>query len=471
MNGWLHAKIAMTTIPQRSVLFFLTFLLLGSSLCLAKEATVRPNVILIMADDLGYGDLSCYGSKKNRTPELDQLAAAGMRLTSFYSGATVCTPSRMALLTGCYPSRLGWQGGVMGHKMSPQTGLPTAARTMAEIFKAAKYRTALVGKWHLGEAPGFLPNDRGFEEAFYIRSSNNQTTKLWHNEKLIADPFDNHLLTEQFTSAAIRIIRERSDKPFFLYLPFSAPHFPAEAHPDWKGKSANGEYGDVVEELDSRIGQIRATLKETDQEKNTLIVFLSDNGPEGSQRGFSSAEPYRGGKWTALEGGTRVPCLISWPGVIPPSQVNDEIVAAIDLLPTLAHFCGIMIEQKKDVSPLDGMIFWSAFVNRDKSGPPRKSLLFWEGWATPQAIRVDSWKLYFDEVKDIPDSKTGPALFDLTNDPKEQYNLAKKQPERVAAMLAEARAQLKNIHAKSLPLAGVGEKNPPKKAKLPLWLD
>ena len=471
MNGWLHAKIAMTTIPQRSVLFFLTFLLLGSSLCLAKEATVRPNVILIMADDLGYGDLSCYGSKKNRTPELDQLAAAGMRLTSFYSGATVCTPSRMALLTGCYPSRLGWQGGVMGHKMSPQTGLPTAARTMAEIFKAAKYRTALVGKWHLGEAPGFLPNDRGFEEAFYIRSSNNQTTKLWHNEKLIADPFDNHLLTEQFTSAAIRIIRERSDKPFFLYLPFSAPHFPAEAHPDWKGKSANGEYGDVVEELDSRIGQIRATLKETDQEKNTLIVFLSDNGPEGGQRGFSSAEPYRGGKWTALEGGTRVPCLISWPGVIPPSQVNDEIVAAIDLLPTLAHFCGIMIEQKKDVSPLDGMIFWSAFVNRDKSGPPRKSLLFWEGWATPQAIRIDSWKLYFDEVKEIPDTKNGPALFDLTTDIHEQQNLANKHPERVAAMIKQARAELRNIAEKSLPLGGV-DKNPSKATtKTPRWLE
>ncbi len=471
MNGWLHAKIAMTTIPQRSVLFFLTFLLLGSSLCLAKEATVRPNVILIMADDLGYGDLSCYGSKKNRTPELDQLAAAGMRLTSFYSGATVCTPSRMALLTGCYPSRLGWQGGVMGHKMSPQTGLPTAARTMAEIFKAAKYRTALVGKWHLGEAPGFLPNDRGFEEAFYIRSSNNQTTQLWHNEKLIADPFDNHLLTEQFTSAAIRVIRERSDKPFFLYLPFSAPHFPAEAHPDWKGKSANGEYGDVVEELDSRIGQIRATLKETDQEKNTLIVFLSDNGPEGSQRGFSSAEPYRGGKWTALEGGTRVPCLISWPGVIPPSQVNDEIVAAIDLLPTLAHFCGIMIEQKNDAPPVDGMIFWSAFVNRDKSGPPRKSLLFWEGWATPQAIRIDSWKLYFDEVKEIPDTKNGPALFDLTTDIHEQQNLANKHPERVAAMIKQARAELRNIAEKSLPLGGV-DKNPSKATtKTPRWLE
>ena len=471
MNGWLHAKIAMTTIPQRSVLFFLTFLLLGSSLCLAKEATVRPNVILIMADDLGYGDLSCYGSKKNRTPELDQLAAAGMRLTSFYSGATVCTPSRMALLTGCYPSRLGWQGGVMGHKMSPQTGLPTAARTMAEIFKAAKYRTALVGKWHLGEAPGFLPNDRGFEEAFYIRSSTNQTTQLWHNEKLIADPFDNHLLTEQFTSAAIRVIRERSDKPFFLYLPFSAPHFPAEAHPDWKGKSANGEYGDVVEELDSRIGQIRATLKETDQEKNTLIVFLSDNGPEGSQRGFSSAEPYRGGKWTALEGGTRVPCLISWPGVIPPSQVNDEIVAAIDLLPTLAHFCGIMIEQKNDAPPVDGMIFWSAFVNRDKSGPPRKSLLFWEGWATPQAIRIDSWKLYFDEVKEIPDTKNGPALFDLTTDIHEQQNLANKHPERVAAMIKQARAELRNIAEKSLPLGDV-DKNPSKATtKTPRWLE
>ncbi len=424
-----------------------------------------------MADDLGYGDLSCYGSKKNRTPVLDQLASHGMRLTNFYSGATVCTPSRMALLTGYYPSRLGWPGGVMGHKMSPQTGLSPTVPTIAEIFKKAHYRTAICGKWHLGEAPGFLPNDRGFEQAYFIRSSNNQTTKLWHNEKLIADPFDNRLLTEQFTSAAIRIIRERSDKPFFLYLPFSAPHFPAEAHPDWKGKSANGEYGDVVEELDSRIGQIRATLKETDQEKNTLIVFLSDNGPEGSQRGFSSAEPYRGGKWTALEGGTRVPCLISWLGVIPSAQVNDEIVAAIDLLPTLAHFCGIAIETTKDMPPLDGMIFWSAFTNRDKSGPPRKSLLYWEGWAMPQAIRVGQWKLYFDEVKEIPDTKNGPALFDLTNDLKEEHNLAKAQPERVAAMLAQARAQVKNIQQNALPLGGTPD-NPAKvTTKTPRWLE
>ena len=226
-----------------------------------------------------------------------------------------------------------------------------------------------------------------------------------------------------------------------------------------------------MEELDSRIGQIRATLKETDQEKNTLIVFLSDNGPEGSQRGFSSAEPYRGGKWTALEGGTRVPCLISWPGVIPPSQVNDEIVAAIDLLPTLAHFCGIMIEQKNDAPPVDGMIFWSAFVNRDKSGPPRKSLLFWEGWATPQAIRIDSWKLYFDEVKEIPDTKNGPALFDLTTDIHEQQNLANKHPERVAAMIKQARAELRNIAEKSLPLGGV-DKNPSKATtKTPRWLE
>ena len=438
--------------------------------CFAKDPAPRPNVILIMADDLGYGDLSCYGSKKNRTPELDKLAASGMRLTNFYSGATVCTPSRMALLTGCYPARLGWPGGVMGHKMSSKTGLNPAIPTIAEIFKAANYRTALSGKWHLGEAPGFLPNDRGFEETYYIRSSNNQTKKLWQNNKLIADPFDNRLLTQLFTDAATKFIRTPSDKPFFLYLPYTAPHFPAEAHPDWRGKSNNEAYGDVVEELDARIGEIITALKETNQEKNTMVVFLSDNGPEGSQRPFNSAEPQRGGKWTSLEGGTRVPCLISYPGTIAAAQVNDEIVAAIDLLPTLTHFCGIKRELKKDAPPLDGRIFWSAFSERDKSAPPRESLLFWEGWATPQAIRVGSWKLYFDEVKEIPATKSGPALFDLTKDPKEENNLAAQQLERVAAMLLQARTELKDIDEHSLPLGGNLNHSPANSAKQPRWL-
>ncbi len=418
-----------------------------------------------MVDDLGYGDLSCYGSKKHRTPVLDKLAAEGIRLTNFYSGATVCTPSRMALLTGCYPSRVGWQGGVMGYKISPQTGLPKSIPTIAEIFKNNDYRTAMSGKWHLGEAPGSLPNDRGFEESYHILSSNNQTKKLWQNDKIIADPFDNRQLTKLFTDAAIKFIRTPSDKPFFLYLPYTAPHFPAEAHPDWKEKSNNAAYGDVVEELDARIGEILTALKETNQEKNTMIVFLSDNGPEGSQRKFNSAEPHRGGKWTTLEGGTRVPCIMSWPGTITAGQVKDNLVSAIDLLPTIANACGISLEQKH----IDGINLRGTLHDARADDQQRRTLLYWEGWATPQAIRQDHWKLYFDEVKDIPDTKTGPALFDLSIDPREEKNLAQQQPARVADMLKEARSQLNAIAEKSLPMAGA-EKIAPSKIKAPRWL-
>ena len=216
----------------------------------------KPNLILIMADDLGYQDLSCYGSTKHKTPVLDKLAKEGIRLTSFYAGATVCTPSRMALLTGAYPPRAGWRGGVVGYGIKPLNGLAPEALTMGEVFKGAGYETALIGKWHLGDSPELQPMNQGFDTAYYIKKSNNQTKKLWRGDKLEADPFNNSRLTEQFTHEAISFIKTNREKPFFLYLPFTAPHFPAQAHPDWKGKSANGAYGDVVEELDARIGEI-----------------------------------------------------------------------------------------------------------------------------------------------------------------------------------------------------------------------
>lgn len=359
----------------------------------------------------------------------------------------------------------------MGHKMSPHTGLPPSVATMAEIYRNNGYRTAISGKWHLGEDTGFLPNDRGFEEAYCILSSNNQTKQLWHNDKLILDPFDNRMLTQLFTQSAIRFLREPSDKPFFLYLPYTAPHFPAEAHPDWKGKSNNEAYGDVVEELDARIGEILATLRETHQEKNTMLVFLSDNGPEGSQRPFNSAEPHRGGKWSSLEGGTRVPCILSWPGTIAEGQVSDHLVSAIDLLPTLTHACGIPLEKKHDTPPIDGMNLWLSLQKPAVNAPLRSTLLYWEGWATPQAIRQGQWKLYFDQVKDIPDTATGPALFDLSIDPREETNLAKKHPERVAAMRQEARAQLSALMQNRLPLGGKIDKTPAPTAPSPRWLE
>ena len=196
-----------------------------------------PNVVLIMADDLGYHDLSCYGHNSIKTPVIDQLAKEGIRLTSFYSGSTICTPSRMALLTGSYPSRLGWNRGVIGHIMKKGQGMSQDALTMAEIFKDQGYRTGIFGKWHLGDESQFLPHQQGFEESFYINKSNNQTKKLWRRDKIVKDPFDNRRLTEEFTNEAVSFIKAHKDNPFFLYVPYSAPDFAVEAHPDLKGKS------------------------------------------------------------------------------------------------------------------------------------------------------------------------------------------------------------------------------------------
>ncbi|MCF7955855.1 MAG: sulfatase-like hydrolase/transferase, partial [Phycisphaerae bacterium] len=271
-------------------------------------APQKPNVLLIMVDDLGYYDLSCYGHPKIKTPVLDSLAKGGMRLTSFYAGATVCTPSRIALMTGSYPSRLGWEIGVMGFKMGFHEGLSPEAITIAEIFKSEGYATAISGKWHIGDQPETRPGAQGFDFSYYSSHSNNQTRKTWRGDEVVEEKNVNKMLTEQFTTEAIRFLKDKKDKPFFLYLPYTAPHFPVEPHPDWQGKSDYGKYGDVVEEVDYRIGEIIKTLKELKVYDNTIIVFISDNGPNPHEK--SGCLPYRGSKWSALEGGTRVPGIV-----------------------------------------------------------------------------------------------------------------------------------------------------------------
>ena len=407
-----------------------------------------------MADDLGYQDLSCYGSTKHKTPVLDKLAKEGIRLTSFYAGATVCTPSRMALLTGAYPPRSGWRGGVVGYGIKPLNGLAPEALTMGEIFKEAGYETALIGKWHLGDSPQLQPMNQGFDTTYYIKKSNNQTKKLWRGDKLEADPFNNSRLTEQFTREAISFIKANREKPFFLYLPFTAPHFPAQAHPDWKGKSANGAYGDVVEELDARIGEILGTLKSTRLEKKTIVVFISDNGPEPGQKKWAQAGPYRGLKWSSLEGGTRVPCIIRWPGMIPAGKQSDKLTTAIDLLPTLSHACGIELKKiSKGIPKLDGLNVWGTLSGKSTQHP-RTNMLYWQGWAVPQAIRVGDWKLYFDQVKEIQGSNKGPILIDLSKDPAEQKNLSARHPDKVKEMKTLAGNLLKEIEENAIPLGG-----------------
>jgi len=419
----------------------------------ADEADpARPNVILIMVDDLGYHDLGCYGRPSIRTPVLDKLAGDGIRLTSFYSGATVCTPSRMALLTGAYPVRLGWTKGVIGYMIPTSTGLSPKALTMAEMFKGKGYRTGIVGKWHLGDRSPFLPHRRGFDEAYYINKSNNQTKELWRGDDLIEKPFQNRLLTEKFTREAIRFIKASKGKPFFLYLPYTAPHFPVQAHPDWRGKSAFGKYGDVVEELDSRIGEILAVLEAEKLDRNTIVAFLSDNGPEKRQQ--AQAKPFRGLKWTALEGGTRVPCIIRWPGVIPGGQESDALIAAIDVLPTLSHACGIDLQAVSKGSPvIDGVNVWPTLLGRKGQPHPRKDLLYWHGAEGFQAIRVGDWKLFLDRRgAGLKGAGRGPVLFNLAEDVEETTDLSAKFPDRVRAMQDLAKKRLADINRSIIPL-------------------
>ena len=460
-----------SSFPRGQAIKRIAFLFLVWSLAWEplQAQSSKPNLILIMADDLGYQDLSCYGSTKHKTPVLDKLAKEGIRLTSFYAGATVCTPSRMALLTGAYPLRAGWRGGVVGYGIKPLNGLAPEALTMGEIFKEAGYETALIGKWHLGDSPQLQPMNQGFDTAYYIKKSNNQTKKLWRGDKLEADPFNNSRLTEQFTREAISFIKTNREKPFFLYLPFTAPHFPAQAHPDWKGKSANGAYGDVVEELDARIGEILGTLKSTRLEKKTIVVFISDNGPEPGQKKWAHADPYRGLKWSSLEGGTRVPCIVRWPGMIPAGRESDKLTTAIDLLPTLSHACGIELKKiSKGIPKLDGLNVWGTLSGKSTQHQ-RTNLLYWQGWAVPQAIRVGDWKLYFDQVKEIQGSNKGPILIDLSKDPAEQKNLSARHPDKVKEMKTLAGNLLKEIEENTIPLGGppIQQKGAKKRS---LWL-
>ena len=427
------------------------FLFLASLFLAVSSGQERPNVVLILSDDLGYHDLACYGHPKIKTPVIDQLAQEGVRLTSFYSGATVRTPSRMALLTGSYPVRYGWSRGVVGHIMKKKRGLSPEAITMAEIFKGAGYTTGIFGKWHLGDEPDFMPNNQGFDDSFFINKSNNQTKKIWAGGEVTQNPFDNKFLTEQFINGAKAFINKNKDVPFFLYVPYSAPHFPLDAHPDWKGKSEYGVYGDVVEEMDFRVGEILRALRENKLTEKTIVVFMSDNGPEPLTK-ESKAIPFRGKKWSALEGGNRVPCIIKSFGESRRGTVYNKTFSAMDILPSLAHACGIHIaERPKEVPPIDGVNLWDELIGGKVGAEGRPDLLFWHGADGFQAIRMGAWKLFLNR-KDAELSGEGPALFKVKDDIKERNDLSQLFPAIVKKMTGVANQRLESIQTRSIPL-------------------
>lgn len=359
-----------------------------------------PNVILIVADDMGYADLGVQGAIGFQTPHLDQLAKEGTRFTSFYVAQAVCTASRAALLTGCYPNRIGMQG---AYNHTSRDGMSDSEWLLPEMFKEHGYATAGMGKWHLGTTLKFHPMRHGFDEWLGIPYSNDNTKyhpslasqmpplPFYDGEKIVEQDPDQSLFTKRFTERAIRFIESHASKPFFLYMPHVMPHVPIFASKEFKGRSKAGLYGDVLEELDWSVGQVMATLKRLEIDKNTLVLFISDNGPflsYGEHAG--SAKPLREGKLTTFDGGVRVPCIASWPGRIPAGRVCADPWMSISILPTMADLIGGKLPSLK----IDGRSAKGLLLGEANADSPQEALFFYSGTAM-QAVRSGRWKLHF----------------------------------------------------------------------------
>ena len=393
-----------------------------------------PNVVMIYADDLGYGDLACYGSRLS-TPHLDRLAAEGVRFTQFYSANPVCSPSRAALLTGRYPTRAG-----VPRVLFPKdtVGLPDSETTLAQALKPRGYRTMCVGKWHLGHLPRYLPTNRGFDEYFGIPYSNDMTPRtLLHNTEVIEQPATLETLTPRYTEQAVRFIERSRDAPFFLYMPHTYPHIPLAASARFRGKSPAGIYGDVIAELDWSVGEVLAALKRSGVDKNTLVMFSSDNGPwfQGSPGRL------RGRKGSTYEGGVREPFIARFPGRIPRGQVVDGVASTMDIFPTVANLCGA----SRPANPLDGIDIWPLLSGASQH-LEREALLYFDNWSL-QCARWGRWKLHLARYNAFaygPAPASGrinlplapPELYDLELDPDESYDVAAERSEVVKEILA-----------------------------------
>jgi arylsulfatase A-like enzyme len=426
------------------------FLSLCGLLLASVAQAAAPNVVLVYVDDMGYGDLGCYGQTKWKTPHLDQLAKDGVRFTDFYVAQAVCSASRTALLTGCYPNRVSIFGAL---NPSSRNGIHRDETLISDTLKAQGYATAIFGKWHLGHHPEFLPTRHGFDVYFGLPYSNdmwpNHPTSrfpdlpLIEGEKVIETNPDQSQLTTRYTERAVDFIAKNKDKPFFLYVPHTMPHVPIFVSDKFKGKSGAGLYGDVIEELDWSVGQIREALKKHGLTDKTLVLFSSDNGPwlsYGNHAGV--AGPLREGKGTSFEGGVREPFLAAWPGVIPAGTVCKEPAMTIDLLPTIAAYCGAKLPAR----PIDGLDIRPLLEGKKDARSPHEALFFY--WNQElQAVRSGPWKFHVAHTYTHPEMPGGEgkpgkmisrkiekALFNLDRDVGEMTNVAGDHPEVVARL-------------------------------------
>lgn len=414
--------------------------------CLAAEAS-PPNVVIIFADDLGYGDLGCFGHPTIATPHLDRMAREGLRLTQFYAAECVCTPSRAALLTGRLPIRNGMCGDKRRVLFANSTGgLPSSELTLAEVFKSKNYATACVGKWHLGHRHEHLPLRHGFDSYYGIPYSNDmQPTLLMRDDTVIENPVDQTTLTARYTAQAVSFIRQHRGDPFFLYLAHNFPHTPLFASPEFKGKSRRGLYGDVVEELDAGVGQVLTTLTELGIDKNTLVLFTSDNGPWLiKKQDGGSAGLLRGGKGSTWEGGMREPTIAWWPGTIAPGRTSNDLASTMDLFATAHRLLGLPLPTERTLDSHDlGPLLLG-------QGSGSRNAFFYYRGTRLMAARVGPWKAHFMTQdgygQPSPEIHDPPLLFNLEVDPSEQYDVAGKHTEVIAEIrqaVAQHLAELK----------------------------
>jgi arylsulfatase A-like enzyme len=436
-----------------------------------------PNIVIIFMDDLGYGDLGCYGAVDFRTPNIDRLAAEGMRFTNFLSAQPVCSASRAALLSGCYPNRIGISGAL--YPGAPY-GIAKEETLLPEMLKAKGYATGIFGKWHLGDTSGYLPPSHGFDEYMGLPYSNDMwpveydgtrsktgSRFLWYpplpllrGDKVVDTVFtleQQAALTGMLTDEAIRFIRKNAKKPFLAYVPYPMPHVPINATKGFRGGSRQGLFGDMIQEVDHHVGRIMQCLRDEGLDGNTLVIFTSDNGPWanfGNHAGSTGG--LREGKGTTFEGGVRVPCIMRWKGVVPAGMVANQLACAIDILPTVAALTGSPLPERL----IDGVDF-SGVLKGNPDLHPRKTFLYYYRTNSLEAVRIDNWKLVFahpsrsyegqapgrDGVPGMaPETVSMPqALYDLRRDPGERYDVQGQHPEmvkRLEALAEEARRDL-----------------------------